>query len=303
MLKFIFRRITFILAVFIFIVFAVQLGMGMIDNSERSMPDFDMVAQTKAAWRDTRAYVRSIFSGNLGTVEGDRGPVQIMGVLREAYANSMGLMFASITGGALLGLSIGAFIALRKHNKRALALLTATIFGISTPSFFAGLLLRQGELAYLNVFGHPLVSVAGLGWDYRHMLLPGLVLAARPLAYLARASFLSLSNAMDEDYIRTAYSKGLSRSRTVNIHAVRNVAVPIMTAIGVSLRFSLSSLPVVELFFAWPGMGLRLLEAIDQRQTVLVVTLAATMGLTFLVINFLLDLFYRIVDPRMRQAA
>jgi len=303
MLKFILRRITFIVAVFVFIVFAVQLGMGMIRNSEHNQPNFDMVAHTKGAWRGTRAYLESALAGDLGVVEEQRGPVPVEEILKDSYVNSMGLLLVSLAGGAFAGLFIGTTTALRKHNKGMLSLLTITILGISTPSFFAGLLLRQGELTYLNIFGHPLVSTAGFGWDYKHMLLPGLVLAARPLAYLARASFLSFSRTMEEDYIRTAYSKGLSRPRTVNIHAVRNIAVPIMTAIGVSLRFSLSSLPVVELFFAWPGIGLRLLEAIDQRQTVLVVTLAAALGITFLMINFVLDLLYRIVDPRMRENA
>jgi ABC-type dipeptide/oligopeptide/nickel transport system permease component len=133
------------------------------------------------------------------------------------------------------------------------------------------------------------------------MLMPIIVLAARPLAYLTRASFIGLNRVMEEDYIRTAYSKGLDRLSVVSIHALRNVAVPILTAIGVSMRFSLSVLPVVEFFFVWPGMGLRLLEAINSRQTALVVTLATALGLTFLGINFILDVLYRVVDPRLRD--
>ena len=135
------------------------------------------------------------------------------------------------------------------------------------------------------------------------MLLPGLVLAARPLAYITRASFLAVRRIMEEDFIRTAYAKGLSQRRTVNVHALRNIAIPIFTAIGVSLRFSLSALPVVEFLFAWPGMGLRLLEAIDARETVVVVTLAAAMGATFLILNLALDVLYRILDPRTRDAS
>ena len=106
---------------------------------------------------------------------------------------------------------------------------------------------------------------------------------------------------MEEDYIRTAFAKGLSFRRTVNVHALRNIAVPVLTALGVSLRFSLSTLPVVEFFFAWPGMGLRLLEAMNARRTTVVVTLACALGLTFLLTNLLLDVVYRLVDPRMRE--
>ena len=85
------------------------------------------------------------------------------------------------------------------------------------------------------------------------------------------------------------------------VHVLRNTAIPILTTIAVSLRYALSSLPVVEFFFAWPGLGLRLIEAINGRQTVNVVALAFTLGLTFLVVNFLLDIIYRLIDPRLRS--
>jgi ABC-type dipeptide/oligopeptide/nickel transport system permease component len=143
--------------------------------------------------------------------------------------------------------------------------------------------------------------MAGHGWDFQHLILPVLVLMERPLAYLTRSTNLGLSQVMKENYIITAYSKGLSKRYTVNVHAILNMIVPALTAVGVSLRYSLSSLPVVEVFFAWPGMGLRMLEAINGRQTTLVVSLALAMGLTFLIINLVLDVAYRIVDPRLRD--
>lgn len=301
MLRFISRRVTFIILVCFFIVFFTQLGMRMIRNSEAPRPDYGLVSNAKPAWRDTREYIRDAVGGNFGLIPTSYGLVQVRTILAEVYVNSMGLLLAALVGATLVGLYIGAMTALTKRRELILPLLTLTILGISTPSFFAGLLLRQGELLYLRFFGRPLVSMAGFGWDYQHMLMPVLVLAARPLAYITRASFLAITRVMEEDYIRTAYAKGLSKRRTVNVHALRNLAVPVMTAIGVSLRFSLSSLPIVEFLFVWPGMGLKLLEAIDMRHTSLVITLAAAMGLTFLMVNLLLDIAYRIVDPRTRD--
>jgi peptide/nickel transport system permease protein len=240
--------------------------------------------------------------GDFGTVRTTFGLVEIEDILKESYVNSMGLLVVALFSAAVLGLAMGTRSALSKKKKNLFPVLTLTVLGISIPSFFAGLLLQQGELLYLSTFGHRLVSMAGFEWDFEHMLLPVLVLAARPLAYLTRATFLSVNRVMEEDYIRTAYSKGLGRLAVVNVHAMRNVAVPILTAVGVSLRFSLSSLPVVEFFFAWPGMGLRLLEAINLRQTQVVVTLAAALGLTILGINLVLDIVYRFVDPRLRES-
>ena len=142
---------------------------------------------------------------------------------------------------------------------------------------------------------HPFIWLS-VSPDCHHIICDGL-----SLAYLARASFIAFGRIMDEDFIRTAYSKGLDKRSTVNVHAIRNIAIPVLTAIGVSLRFSLSTLPIVEFFFVWPGMGLRLLEAIDLRQTTLVVTLALALGLTFLALNLFLDISYRFIDPRVRE--
>lgn len=301
MLRFLTRRILFIILVLVFIIFASHLSMRMVGNSERFEPNYDLVSQIKLAWGDTKGYLKDIREGDLGTTRTSHGWVPVEEILKQSYINSMGLLVIALTGATVIGLYIGITSALASRKRNTTPLLMATILGVATPSFFLGLLLRQGELYYVRIFGKPLVNIAGFGWDYKHMLLPVLVLAARPLAYLTRATFLSLNRIMEEDFIRTAYSKGLTKWLVVNIHAVKNVAVPVLTAIGVSLRFSLSSLPVVEFFFAWPGIGLRLLEAINLRQTTTVATIGAALGLMILGINLLLDIVYRVIDPRMRE--
>jgi glutathione transport system permease protein len=301
MIRFIGRRLLFIALIHVLIVFFAYLGMRMIRNSEVSRPDYDVVRQARSAWAETRAFFSSAVRGDLGSVPTARGPVPVTEIVGEAYVNSVGLLVVAMTGAAILGLSIGGMAALTRHRWLVLPLLTLTILGISAPSFFAGLLLQVGELRYLAIFGRRLVSIAGFGWDLEHMLMPVLVLAARPLAYLTRAAFISLGHVMREDYIRTAFAKGLSLRQTVSVHALRNMGVAVLTAVGVSVRFSLSSLPVVEFFFAWPGMGRRLLEAINARQTPVVIALASALGLTFLLTNLLLDMAYLVLDPRVRE--
>jgi peptide/nickel transport system permease protein len=303
MLQLLSRRIVFIIVVCLCIALFIHLGMRMVRNSEISQPNYDLVAQTKLAWQDTRGYLRGALQGNLGSIRVGSQTVPISQLLKESYVNSMGLLLVALLAAVLIGLPLGLVAAVVKRRNLNLGILAVTILGISAPAFFVALLLRQGELYYVRVFGHPLVNIAGFGWDFKHMLLPVIVLAARPLAYLTRASFISMNSAMGEDYIRTAYAKGLSSGRTVSRHALPNVSVPILTAIGVSLRFALIALPVVEFFFVWPGMGLRMLEAIDARQTAVVVTLALALGLTFLIVNLLLDLAYWLVDPRVRENA
>ncbi len=141
---------------------------------------------------------------------------------------------------------------------------------------------------------------AGFGWD-AHLIMPALVLAARPLAQIAQITYVSMSEVLREDYIRTARAKGLPWRVVRNRHAMRNVLIPILTTLGTSLRFSLASLPVVEYFFAWPGVGLMLLEAIELGMTPLVTDLIVSLGLLFLLINLALELIYPLLDPRLRN--
>jgi len=304
MSRFISRRLVFILSVCLLIIFSIYLGMGMAGNSVNREPNYNVVDFGQLAWAQTRNYIEDLFTGDLGSIQHEQlGNITIWELLKDTYIKSMGLLFIALLASTLLGTYIGSAAALMKNRQGVMALMILTILGVSTPSFFAGLLLQQGELRFLDIFGKPLVKIAGFGWDFQHMLLPVLVLMARPLAYLTRASFIALNRVMDESYIQTAYSKGLYQRMVVNSHALRNIAIPVLTAIGVSLRFSLSTLPVVEFFFAWPGIGLRLLEAIGNRQERVVVTLALALGLTFLLINLLLDLSYRYIDPRLREEA
>ena len=100
-----------------------------------------------------------------------------------------------------------------------------------------------------------------------------------------------------------ARAKGLGPSVVFWRHALRNVGVSVLTAVVVSLRFALGSLPVVEVFFEWPGMGFTMLNAIGRGEIEVVATLGLSLGLTFLLITLLLDLVYRLIDPRLRMAA
>ena len=301
MLRFITLRIAFILVVCVAIIFVAYLGMGMIRNSEVPNPNYDLVSETKLAWQRSRVYISSLLDGQISFRITQPGLSGVDTGKGNVFINSAVLLAIALGVSVLIGLPVGTFAALTKRKKLVTPLLILVLIGISTPVFFSGFLLQQVEIFYLYYFGHRLVSIAGFGWDLDHMLLPVLVLAARPIAYLTRHSFIAINRVMEEGFIQTAYAKGLGQRDTVIIHAARNVAIPILTAIGVSLRFSLGSLPIVEFLFLWPGIGLRLLQAIDNRQTAVVVTLTLMVGLTILGINLFLDVIYRYVDPRMRD--
>ena len=302
MLRHLSRRLLFIAVAGVAIIFLVHLGMSMLDNSEVPNPGYELLTPGHLAWEETRAFIWNALQGDLGTVRTEHTATPVAQILRQTYLNSAGLLAVALAGATFFGIILGIVAALSRQQRVVLPILAFTLVGISAPSFFAALLLRQGNLLYFNTFGRRLVVMGGFGWDYRHLLLPALVLGARPLAYLTRASYVALNRVMETDYIRTAWAKGLSQARTVGAHALPNVAVPILTGVGVSFRFSLSTLPVVEFFFNWPGVGLRLLQAIDNGETAVAVVLAAALGLSFLLLNLLLDVLFWLVDPRIREA-
>jgi peptide/nickel transport system permease protein len=302
--RFVLRRLLFVAVVCVAIVFFSIFGLRMSVNSTVAHPRYDVVGTARQAARDTVRYFGHAVRGDLGQTSRGTGAsrqwVPVGAVVRDTYGKSMGLLGFSLLIAACFGLVAGVVAAVRRRSPLAILMLTLTLLGISTPSFFAALLLQVGEIQWLRVFGFRLVPVGGFGWD-SHIILPALVLTARPLAQLTRVTYMTLSETLEQDYIRTASAKGLSRLQILRGHAFRNAAVPILTAVGVSLRFSLGSLPVVEYYFNWPGLGAALLEGIRDRDTSLVLGLALALGLTFMVINLVLDVTYRLIDPRLRE--
>ena len=251
----------------------------------------------------TVEYLGQLAHGDLGqTFSLSRGMRQeaVSAVLWPMLIKSLGLLAISLSLAAVLGVGLGTVAARWRHSPLALGTNLFATLGVALPSFLVALLLQLAALWYTRHTGRSLLPMGGFGWDL-HLVLPALVLAARPIAQVARVTFNVLSDAWGQDYVRTARGKGASENRVLFRHIFRNAAIPILTTLGTSLRFSLSSLPVVELFFSWPGVGFNLLRAISQKDDYLTVALSLCLGLLFILVNWLLDGSYRMIDPRLRQ--
>lgn len=301
MIRLLWRRLQSVVLISLAIVFFCALSLRIINRpAGRSL-----LSTLPQAVRDTASFVRNLPTGNLGVIYRRTGrtvtTVPVTSVVMDTYVKSMGLLLISLLFASALGLGLGTAAAYWEGSPLALGLLTGSLLGISLPTFFTALVLQLIEITWYQRTGVRLVPVGGFGWD-AHVILPALVLAARPLAQVARITFVSLTEAAHQDYVRTAHAKGLPTSRVWLGHVLPNGAVPILTALGISLRFSLGSLPVVEYFFGWPGAGATLLSAIRGQQVTLVISLALALALTFMLVNLLLELAYRLVDPRLRVA-
>lgn len=216
------------------------------------------------------------------------------------FGRSAGLLLVSLGVATALGVPLGIAIALSRRGLGRLLMLVLSILGISTPSFFLAMLFWILDIALYRRFNIPPLPPTGFGWD-GHLVMPALVLAVRPLAQIAQVTYVSLAEALGQDYIRMARAKGLPWRLVRDRHALRSVLVPIFTTIGASLRFSLATLPVVEYFFLWPGVGLTLIEAMESGLMPLVTDLILSLGMLFLAVNLAVEFFYPLLDPRLRE--
>ncbi len=302
------KPLAYTITVALLIIFLTFVGMNMAAMGG-SGATADWGSGLSSAVTQSTHYVRNLITGNLGSYyyetrfvywSTERTHTVAEAVARTA-GKSLGLLLVSLMIGTIVGVTLGVIAAAVRHRRVSLVFLLLSIAGVSTPSFFLALLLQIAEIHFYRNTGVMLVPVGGFGWD-RHLILPAVVLAARPIAQIARVSAVALGEVLDADYVRTARAKGLAPITVLTRHALPNAAVPILTSVGTSLRFSLSSLPVVETLFQWPGMGEMLLMAIRNHYPDLAATLILILGLMFVLLHVFLEHLYRHMDPRMRNA-
>ena len=223
----------------------------------------------------------------------------VLGELARAFPRSLGLLLVAQALALVIGLPLGVVAALRRRTRFSGLLVFISVLGVSTPSYFAAMLLIWFNVWLYRVSGVDFIPIYGFGWD-AHLILPALVLAARPAANVMRLGYNALTEILDADFVRTAHAKGL-RPRIVLIrHVLRNASVPLLTTMAVSLRFSLAILPIVEYIFSWGGIGQMLLTAIDLHDTTTVLGMVLPLAILFVLINIALEILYLFLDPRLR---
>jgi len=305
--RFVIRRIiagiVVLFAITYFAFFAQDVAMR-----QRRFQPAPLGAVAAEAWHQTATMWKGIAAGDLGEYSRRSGvslptsqTAPLADLIKTSFWNSSVLLLLSMALGGLLGGLLGIAATAFRRRSVSVSLLLLSIAGVSTPSFFLAVLLQFGAIEFYKKTGTRLVPVGGFGLD-AHLVLPVLVLSARPIAQVARLTSAYLENLINQDFVRTARAKGLTGSEIWFGHILPNAAGSVLTAMASSVRFSLSSLPVVEMFFGWPGLGSRLLERLQSYDTSAAAGLVLATGLFFVLVNTLLDVFYRVLDPRLRTA-
>jgi len=193
----------------------------------------------------------------------------------------------------LIGVPLGVVSAARPGGLVDNLVRVFSLAGLSMPVFWTGLVFIVFFSVTLGWF-----PVAGRG-TLRHLVLPSVTLALPSIAILARMTRASLLEVLQEDYVRTARSKGMSRGSMLYKHALRNALIPVITALGLQLGQMLGGAVLTETVFSWPGLGRLTVFAIFNRDFVLVQGVVLVLATIYVTVNLLVDLSYGLFDPRV----
>jgi ABC-type dipeptide/oligopeptide/nickel transport system permease component len=237
-------------------------------------------------------YVADILHGDLGVSVRTREPV--LDLIGYRYFNTIKLAAASLVIGVILGIATGIVSAYYKDTIFDVTAMTVSLFGLSMPAFFLGILLIllfSVQLRWLPVIGDG-------GW--KHLLLPALNLGLILSASLARITRSSMLEVLQQDYIRTARAKGLKERLVVFKHALKNALLPVITIIGLQIGGLLGGAFIIENVFAWHGIGELAVKAILWHDFTITQGIILISAATYVLVNLLVDIFYQVIDPRVK---
>jgi len=238
-------------------------------------------------------YWKGVLHGDLGTSL--RYNQSVSKLLAQRYPYTLQLTLAALVVAILLSIPAGVHSALHRNHRDDRLISVVSLFGLSFPNFALGpilILLFSIKLGWLPVSG---------SGGFANLVLPAITMGSALAAILTRMVRTSMLEELSQDYIRTARAKGLPESTVVYRHALRNAMIPVITVLGLQFGALLAGAIVTETIFSWPGIGRLSIQAISNRDYYLVQGCILAIGLTYVAVNFLTDLLYSALNPRIRQ--
>ena len=247
-------------------------------------------------------WVGSLATGNFSNSYTYSVPVDELLAARLEITVPLALLAMALS--VTMAMTLGIFAAARHNQRGDIAVMGVSQLGISVPNFWLALLLIVLFAVHLRWFsagGFPGWD-AGVGPALKSLLLPALALATVQGAILTRFTRSAVLETMREDYVRTAHAKGLTRGQTLRRHVLRNAMIPLVTVMGLQFANLLAGTIVVENVFALPGVGRLILQAITNRDLVVVRDVVTLLAAMVVLINLAVDLLYAAIDPRLKSS-
>lgn len=237
-------------------------------------------------------YITQALTGDFGTSMVSRRPVSEE--IGSRFMPTFWLTLTSMGWSVVFGMTMGLAAAVWRNRWPDKLGMAIAVAGISFPAFALGMLLMQ-------VFSVQLGWLHTVGADsWRHYILPSLTLGAAVAAVMARFTRASFVEVLHEDYMRTARAKGVSETRVVLKHGLRNAMIPVVTMMGLQFGFLLGGSIVVEKVFNWPGLGRLLVDSVEMRDYPVIQAEVLLFSLEFILINLLVDVLYAAINPAIR---
>lgn len=247
-------------------------------------------------------WARLVLRGNLGTSYSQGLPVTDL--LLRRMPETLTLVFTGLALAVIAGCVIGIVSAKKQYSLLDKLATGFCFFGMSVPVFWLGLMLIIFFSINLKVLPSAGSATLGappsVGDRLRHLVLPAVVLATANLAQIARYTRSSMLEVLNADYLRTARAKGVRESLVLSRHALRNALIPIVTVVALMIPRLVSGVAITESVFAWPGMGSLAVDSAVQRDYPVVMGITLMVSALVVVTNFLTDLSYLILDPRVK---
>ena len=264
-------------------------------------------------------FLERLLQGDLGETIWTRQKVWIE--VKQRFPATIELSVAAMTISCLLGMFFGIVSATKQYSIFDYLSMLGALVGVSMPIFWLGLVLMlifSLHLGWLPVSGRLTIGVdldtitnfyildailtrnwVALRDALRHIILPAVTLSTIPMAIVARMTRSSMLDVLRQDYIKTAKAKGLSQSKVIFKHALRNALIPVVTTIGLQFGILLGGAILTETIFAWPGVGKWMYDAVSQRDYMVIQGGTLFIATIFVVINLVVDVLYAVINPRI----
>jgi ABC-type dipeptide/oligopeptide/nickel transport system permease component len=253
-------------------------------------------------------WLANAFQGNFGISYVTRVPA--LGLILERFPATFELAVTAVIMAFVLGVALGVVVALKPYVLRNRLIMAGSLGGISIPTFLMGILLIMGFAVYLGIlppFGRGETVKVGF-WrtgfltvdGIKHLILPALTLAMYQLAVLLRLTRAGMREVLTEEYIKTAWAKGLPPRKVIFKHALRNALIPVITITGLQFGELIAFSIVTETIFQWPGMGSLLLTSIYETDQPVIVTYIMLAAVIIITMNILVDILYAVINPKIR---
>src|SRR5690242_165369 len=295
-------------------VYAVGNPIDILINPQADQQDRERAIQAlgldKPLWAQYLSFLNGALHGDLG--RSFVHSTSALGLILERMPATLELALAAMLIAIVLGIPLGLWAGLRPNGFAGRTIMAGSILGFSLPTFWVGLMLimvfsvilgwlpSNGRGPTTDLLGVPVSFLSLEGW--RHLIMPATNLALFNLALMIRLTPSGAREALLQDYVKFARAKGLTNTRVIGVHVLRNILIPIVTVIGLQFGSLIAFAIVTESVFAWPGMGKLLIDSINLLDRPVIVAYLLITVFMFIVINLLVDLLYSTLDPRVRLA-